>query len=73
MDIKERKNLILHGSMSLMGIFSVFQGIFQGSGHKKYSMNMEIGRLCFVRLPKGIAFQTFYNNWLRRNMALYEL
>ncbi|GCD10668.1 MATE family efflux transporter [Clostridium sp. FP2] len=44
-------------SMPLMGIFSVFQGIFQGSGHTKYSMNMEIGRLWFVRLPMILLFK----------------
>ncbi|MGH4122572.1 MAG: MATE family efflux transporter [Clostridium sp.] len=46
-------------SMPLMGIFSVFQGIFQGSGHTKYSMNMEIGRLWFVRLPMILLFKYF--------------
>ena len=38
-------------SMPLMGIFSILQGIFQGSGHTKYSMAMEIGRLWIVRIP----------------------
>ena len=42
-----------------MGIFSVFQGIFQGSGHTKYSMNMEISRLWFVRLPMILLFKYF--------------
>ena len=46
-------------SMPLMGIFSVFQGIFQGSGHTKYSMNMEISRLWFVRLPMILLFKYF--------------
>ncbi|MFT5875376.1 MAG: putative MATE family efflux protein [Clostridium sp.] len=46
-------------SMPLMGIFSVFQGIFQGSGHTKYSMSMEIGRLWFVRLPMILLFKHF--------------
>lgn len=44
-------------SMPLMGIFSVLQGVFQGSGHTKYSMNMEIGRLWFVRLPMILLFK----------------
>lgn len=48
-------------SMPLMGIFSVFQGIFQGSGHTKYSMAMEIGRLWFVRLPMILLFKHFTN------------
>lgn len=44
-------------SMPLMGIFSVLQGVFQGSGHTKYSMSMEIGRLWFVRLPMILVFK----------------
>ena len=48
-------------SMPLMGIFSVLQGIFQGSGHTKYSMAMEIGRLWFVRLPMILLFKYFTN------------
>ncbi|MBU5438434.1 MATE family efflux transporter [Tissierella sp. MSJ-40] len=46
-------------SMPLMGIFSVLQGIFQGSGNTKYSMAMEIGRLWFVRLPMILIFKYF--------------
>ncbi|MCK9444866.1 MAG: MATE family efflux transporter [Tissierellaceae bacterium] len=46
-------------SMPLMGIFSVLQGIFQGSGNTKYSMAMEIGRLWFVRLPMILFFKHF--------------
>jgi putative MATE family efflux protein len=46
-------------SMPLMGIFSILQGIFQGSGHTKYSMAMEIGRLWFVRLPMILLFKHF--------------
>ncbi len=42
-----------------MGIFSVLQGLFQGSGHTKYSMSMEIGRLWFVRLPMILIFKHF--------------
>jgi putative MATE family efflux protein len=48
-------------SMPLMGIFSVFQGLFQGSGHTKYSMAMEVGRLWFVRLPMILIFKYFTN------------
>ncbi|SCG84269.1 putative multidrug resistance protein ypnP [Proteiniborus sp. DW1] len=46
-------------SLPLMGMFSVFQGIFQGSGHTKYSMAMEVGRLWFVRLPMILIFKHF--------------
>lgn len=49
-------------SMPLMGIFSVLQGIFQGSGNTKYSMSMEVGRLWFVRLPMILLFKHF-TNW----------
>lgn len=44
-------------SMPLMGMFSVYQGLFQGSGHTEYSMRMEIGRLWFVRLPMILIFK----------------
>ena len=46
-------------SMPLMGIFSVLQGIFQGTGHTKYSMAMEVGRLWLVRLPMILIFKHF--------------
>ncbi|MEG0295282.1 MAG: MATE family efflux transporter [Clostridium sp.] len=46
-------------SMPLMGLFSILQGIFQGSGKTKYSMNMEIGRLWLVRLPMILLFKYF--------------
>ncbi|WP_333657073.1 MATE family efflux transporter, partial [Tissierella praeacuta] len=49
-------------SMPLMGIFSVLQGLFQGSGNTKYSMAMEIGRLWFVRLPMILLFKRF-SDW----------
>lgn len=46
-------------SMPLMGMFSVFKGLFQGSGHTKYSMAMEIGRLWLVRIPMILIFKKF--------------
>lgn len=49
-------------SMPLMGIFSVLQGLFHGTGNTKYSMTMEIGRLWFVRLPMILFFKN-YTNW----------
>ncbi len=48
-------------SMPLMGMFSVFQGVFQGSGHTKYSMAMEIGRLWLVRIPMILLFKYLTN------------
>lgn len=68
MQSKDDKQVISQGityliyisfSMPLMGIFSVYQGIFQGSGHTKYSMSMEIGRLWLVRLPMILLFKYF--------------
>lgn len=44
-------------STPLMGMFSIFQGVFQGSGHTKYSMAMEIGRLWLVRIPMILVFK----------------
>lgn len=46
-------------SMPFLGIFSVFQGLFQGSGNTKFSMAMEIGRLWFVRIPMILFFKYF--------------
>lgn len=48
-------------SMPFMGIFSILHGLFQGSGHTKYSMAMGIGRLWFIRLPLIILFKNFTN------------
>ncbi len=48
-------------SMPLMGMFSIFQGLFQGSGHTKYSMAMAVGRLWFIRLPMILVFKHFTN------------
>lgn len=48
-------------SMPFMGMYSIFTGLFQGSGHTKYSMVMGIGRLWFVRLPLIIIFSKFTN------------
>ena len=49
-------------SMPLMGIFSVFQGLYQGTGNTKYSMAMEVGRLWFVRLPM-ILLLGYFTTW----------
>lgn len=48
-------------TLSLMGMFSVLQGVFQGSGNTRYSMAMEIGRLWAVRLPMILIFKHFTN------------
>lgn len=44
-------------SMPFLGIFSVFQGLYQGSGNTKFSMGMEIGRLWFARIPMILIFK----------------
>ena len=49
-------------SMPLMGVFSVFRGLFQGTGNTQYSMSMDVGRLWFVRLPMILFFKHF-TNW----------
>lgn len=46
-------------TIPLMGLFSIFQGLFQGSGHTNYSMFMAIGRLWFVRIPMILLFERF--------------
>ncbi|WP_459129713.1 MATE family efflux transporter [Guggenheimella bovis] len=45
----------------LMGMFSIFQGLFQGSGYTHYSMYMEVGRLWALRLPMILLFKHFSN------------
>ena len=47
----------------LMGFFSVLQGFFQGTGHTRYSMIMEVFRLWGVRLPMI---------WLLQFLALWN-
>ncbi|NCC78319.1 MAG: MATE family efflux transporter [Clostridia bacterium] len=46
-------------TIPLMGLFSIFQGLFQGSGHTNYSMFMAIGRLWLVRIPLILLFSSF--------------
>lgn len=48
-------------AMPFMGFFSIFHGLFQGSGHTKYSMAMGIGRLWALRLPLIYIFKNFTN------------
>lgn len=48
-------------SMPFMGMFSVYQGIFQGSGATKYSMIMEILRLWVFRLPVILIFKNYFD------------
>lgn len=46
-------------TIPLMGLFSIFQGLFQGAGHTNYSMFMAIGRLWLVRIPLILLFSRF--------------
>ena len=48
-------------TMPFMGLFSIFQGLFQGSGHTKYSMAMAIGRLWIIRIPMILLFKRYTN------------
>lgn len=48
-------------SMPFLGLFNVFQGLFQGSGNTKFSMGMEIGRLWGVRIPMILFFKHLTN------------
>lgn len=48
-------------TMPFMGLFSIFQGLFQGSGHTKYSMSMDIIRLWVIRVPLLFFFKHFTN------------
>lgn len=46
-------------TIPLMGMFSIFQGLFQGAGFTRYSMYMEIGRLWVIRIPMILLFKNF--------------
>ena len=46
-------------TIPLMGLFSIFQGLFQGSGHTNYSMFMAIGRLWLIRIPAILLLDHF--------------
>lgn len=44
-----------------MGLFQMFNGVFQGLGKTKYSMYMSIGRLWVIRLPFIYLFSQYTN------------
>jgi putative MATE family efflux protein len=46
-------------TIPMMGLFSIFQGLFQGAGHTNYSMFMAIGRLWLIRIPLILFFAHF--------------
>ena len=45
-------------SMPFLGLFSIFKGLFEGSGHTKYSLILEVGRLWFIRIPLILILKT---------------
>lgn len=46
-------------TIPMMGLFSIFQGLFQGAGHTNYAMFMAIGRLWLIRIPLILFFAHF--------------
>lgn len=53
---------LIAASLSLMGIFHVLIGTFQGSGHTIYAMIISLGRLWLLRIPMILLFKN-YTNW----------
>lgn len=49
-------------ALPLMGIFQIFVGTFQGSGHTVFAMIMTMGRLWALRLPMIVLFKR-YTTW----------
>lgn len=49
-------------SLPLMGMFQIFNGVFQGSGHTVSAMIMMLGRLWCIRLPMIILFK-YFTDW----------
>lgn len=48
-------------SLPLMGVFQSFIGLYQGTGHTKFSSLMMIGRLWVLRIPMIIVLRNFTN------------
>lgn len=46
-------------TIPLMGMFSIYLGVFQGSGYTKYVMLMEILRLLIIRIPLIMFLQKY--------------
>jgi len=53
---------LICAALPLMGIFQVFVGTFQGSGHTVYAMIMDMGRLWCLRIPMIMLFKK-YTQW----------
>ncbi|PKK39305.1 Multi antimicrobial extrusion protein (Na(+)/drug antiporter) [Clostridiaceae bacterium JG1575] len=47
-------------TLPLMGLFSILQGLFQGTGKTDYALYMAIGRLWVIRLPMILFFNRFF-------------
>lgn len=52
---------LISASLPLMGIFQVFIGVFQGSGHTIMAMGMMSARLWAFRIPLILIFKSFTN------------
>lgn len=52
---------LISASLPLMGVFQVFMGVFQGSGHTMSSMVIAMGRLWGLRIPMIVLFKNYTN------------
>ncbi|MBS4537635.1 MATE family efflux transporter [Clostridium sp. D2Q-11] len=52
---------VISASLPLMGVFQIFNGTFQGSGHTIMAMSMMTSRLWLFRIPLIILFKNFTN------------
>ena len=46
-------------NVPFMALFNIYQSLFQGIGHMKYSMHMSTGRLWFIRVPLVLLLTKF--------------
>lgn len=52
---------LISASLPLMGVFQIFNGTFQGSGHTIMAMSMMTSRLWVFRIPLILLFKNFTN------------
>lgn len=52
---------VISASLPLMGVFQIFTGTFQGSGHTIMAMSIMTGRLWVFRIPLIILLKNFSN------------
>lgn len=58
-------------SLPLMGVFQSFIGLYQGTGHTKFSSLMMIGRLWVLRIPMIIVLRNF--TYLQEKSVWYAI